>query len=105
MMFTTPFIAFAPQVAPPGPRMTSIRSINSSGTSSDSQNTPELSRSYIVRPSISTSSLPPNRLLNPRTATAHLFELICATCMPGTRRNSSGTVVKPDRRMSSCVMT
>ena len=54
---------------------------------------------------MSTSSLFENRPLNPRAETAHLFELTCATCMPGTSRNSSGSERRPDRRMSSCVMT
>ncbi len=45
------------------------------------------------------------RPLNPRTDTAHLFELICATWTPGASRSRSGIVVMPERRMSSWVIT
>ena len=45
------------------------------------------------------------RPLKPRTDTAHLFALTCATWTPGTNRSRSGIVVMPDRRMSSWVMT
>ena len=37
MMFMTPLTAFAPQIVPPGPRITSIRSMSSSGRSRVSQ--------------------------------------------------------------------
>ena len=60
---------------------------------------------YSVRPSICTSCLPTNRSLNPRELTAHLFASIRATSMPGTRRNNSGIVVAPERRIISGVMT
>src|SRR5687768_17354334 len=44
MMLMTPFIAFAPHRLPPGPRITSMRSISETGTVSASQKTPENSR-------------------------------------------------------------
>jgi hypothetical protein len=44
-------------------------------------------------------------LLNPRELTAHWLALIRTTSSPGTVRSSSGRLVNPERRMSSCVMT
>jgi len=41
VMLITPFTALAPYSAPPGPLMTSIRSMSSSTRSRASQNTPE----------------------------------------------------------------
>jgi hypothetical protein len=41
MMLITPFTALAPQTVPPGPRITSIRSMSSSGIPIWSQFTPE----------------------------------------------------------------
>src|SRR5580704_1457199 len=41
MILMTPLTAFAPHTVPPGPRMISIRSISSRGTSTWSQKTPE----------------------------------------------------------------
>ncbi len=57
MMLITPFMALEPYSAPPGPLITSMRSTSSSSTSRASQNTPELSVEYRLRPSSSTSSL------------------------------------------------
>src|SRR5258707_8515466 len=42
---------------------------------------------------------------NPRIPTAQVLESICATSTPGTRRRTSGMLVAPDRRISSCVRT
>ena len=41
MMLMTPFTAFAPHTVPPGPRITSMRSMSSRGTFNWSQYTPE----------------------------------------------------------------
>lgn len=57
MMLITPFMAFDPYSAPPGPLITSIRSMSSSIRSRASQNTPELRVEYRLRPSTMTSSL------------------------------------------------
>ena len=45
------------------------------------------------------------RPLKPRIETAHLLASILATSTPGTIRSSSGTLVAPERRMSSGPMT
>jgi hypothetical protein len=45
------------------------------------------------------------RPLNPRAVTAHFEPSMRATCSPGTRRSSSGTLLSPERRMSSLVRT
>ena len=50
-MLITPLTALAPHVAPPGPRTTSMRSIWSSGMSSDSQKTPGV-EPVVDRPAI-----------------------------------------------------
>lgn len=57
MMLITPLTALAPQIDAPGPRTTSMRSTSSSGMSLNSQNTPEYTGEYRLRPSCSTSSL------------------------------------------------
>jgi hypothetical protein len=59
----------------------------------------------MVRPSISTSSLLPIALLKPRELIAYELELVRATWRFGARRNASGSVRAPERRMSSLVMT
>ena len=71
MMLMTPFTAFAPHTEPPGPLMTSMRSTSSSSTSWMSQNVPEKSGEYTLRPSMSTSSLFAVVLLKPRAVIAH----------------------------------
>jgi len=104
MMLITPLTALAPQVAPPGPRMTSIRSMSASTVSCTSQKTPENAGEKTVRPSTSTSNLLAKRPLSPRAVTAQALALICATSMPGAMRKASGIVCAPMRRMSSPVM-
>src|SRR3989440_967020 len=105
MTLMTPFTALAPHSAAPGPLMTSIRSMSARGTSCTSQNTPEKSGVYTVRPSISTRSLLAVVLLNPRALMAHWRESTCATWRLVARRRTSGRLEAPERRMSSCVMT
>jgi hypothetical protein len=46
-----------------------------------------------------------NWLLKPRAVIAQVFESMFATWSPGTMRNRSGTLVMPERRMSSDVIT
>lgn len=70
-----------------------------------SQYTPENLGKYKERPSIITSSLLANRELKPRILTAQELPSICATCTPGTKRNTSGRLVFPLRRISSSVTT
>src|SRR5712671_6548081 len=70
-----------------------------------SQNTPENTGAYTLRPSIRTSSLFADVLLKPRAEIAHVLLSDCATSSPGTIRNASGMLVTPERRMSSCVIT
>ena len=101
----TPFIAFAPQIAPPGPRMTSTRSRSSSICCCKSQNTPANSGVYTARPSTSTSILLANTPLNPRAEMACWLEFTAATCSPGTSRRASARLVAPERWMSSCDST
>src|SRR5207248_9346549 len=64
----------SPHNVAPGPRMTSIRSMSSSIIPCTSQNTPEKSGLYKVRPSCRTSSLLAKTSLNPRALTAHRSE-------------------------------
>ena len=56
-MLITPLTALAPHSAPPGPLMTSMRSMFSGSTNWSSQYMPEKIGEYTLRPSISTSSL------------------------------------------------
>jgi hypothetical protein len=59
----------------------------------------------MLRVSESTSSFSEFTLLKPRALTAQLLEVCAPTWMPGTRRNASGMVVAPERRMISRVTT
>src|SRR5580658_5437930 len=77
MILITPSTAFAPHVVPPGPRITSIRAMSSSGRSRTSQNTPQKLGKYTLRPSTITSSLLLNSPSNPCMLMAQTFELIC----------------------------
>src|SRR5271165_3011175 len=104
MMLITPFTALVPQIAAPGPRITSIRSISLGGIASVSQYTPEASSLYTLRPSTSTRSLLALSSLNPRMLMAQLPLLLRATCTPGASRSISGKL-RPERRMSSAVIT
>ena len=104
-MLITPVTAFAPHREAPGPRTTSMRSMSSISRSSDSQNTPENSGLYTLRPSIWTSSLFEKRPSAMRTPTAQLPAPIWATDTPGTSRRASGTLRAPLRRISSAVST
>src|SRR2546422_10148937 len=70
-----------------------------------SQNTPENTGAYTLRPSIRTSSLLAEVLLKPRAEIAQVLASDCATSKPGTIRNASAMLVTPERRMSSLVMT
>jgi hypothetical protein len=90
---------------PPGPRITSIRSMSSSGRSNVSHKTPPKVGVYTVRPSTMTSTSLLKRPFNPRTLMAHVLASICATSTPGTMRSTSGMVVAPERAMSAAVMT
>ena len=60
---------------------------------------------YTERPSINTRTLSANTSLKPRMLMAQVLVLIWATFKPGTMRKTSGILVAPDRRMSSCVIT
>jgi hypothetical protein len=77
MMLMTPFMAFAPQMVAPGPRITSILSMSSNRTSWTSQYVPAKNGVNTVRPSINTKSLllAESRLamslLKPREVIAH----------------------------------
>jgi hypothetical protein len=71
--------ALTPHNVPPGPLMTSMRSMSSSITSCTSQNTPENNGEYTDRPSISTRSLLADELLNPRALTVYSLALARAT--------------------------
>lgn len=53
--------------------------------------------------SLNTSSFSELTLLKPRAATTHELELRRATWSPGTSLNASGTIVAPERLMSSPV--
>ena len=105
MILITPFMAFAPHTVPPGPRITSMRSIFSSGTSCAYHSTPENAGWYTLRPSIRTSTLLAYTLLNPRMLMAQLLWSIRATFTPGAIRRRSGILVAPERRMSSWLIT
>ena len=105
MTLITPLTAFAPHSVAPGPLITSMRSTSSSSTSCASQNTPEKSGVYTVRPSISTSSLLASTLLKPRALIAYWFVSARATFRFGASRSASGRLVAPERRMSSALMT
>src|SRR5690348_6587243 len=105
MMLITPFTAFAPHSVPPGPRITSIRSMSSRGGSCTSHHTPPKVGVYASRPSTKTSILALKRLLNPRALTSQTCELCWATCNPGTMRSASGMDEKPPRTMSCPVTT
>src|SRR6188768_952903 len=59
----------------------------------------------MLRVSESTSSFSEVILLKPRELTAQLLAVCSPTWMPGTRRNESGMVVAPERRMISGVTT
>ena len=54
---------------------------------------------------MSTSSLLPTALLNPRALMAYCTASTRATCRLGARRRASGRVLAPDRRISSELMT
>src|SRR2546422_4948629 len=54
---------------------------------------------------MSTSSLLAVVLLNPRALIAHWRESTCATSRFEAKRNASGSLVAPERRMSSWVIT
>src|SRR3989454_9564468 len=54
---------------------------------------------------MSTSSLLAVVLLNPRALIAHWRESTCATSRFEAKRNASGRLVAPERRMSSWVIT
>ncbi len=56
MILMTPSKAFAPQMVPPGPRMTSILSMSSKGVSCTSQKTPAKRGVYTLLPSIMTNT-------------------------------------------------
>src|ERR1700680_1018504 len=101
----TPFTEFAPQSVPPGPRMTSIRAMSSSGGSCTSHHTPPNVGVYASLPSIRTSILLFWKPLKPRELTCHTYAFCCDTCMPGTIRRASGTDENPPRRISSPVIT
>src|SRR6266571_4945414 len=105
MTLITPFTAFAPHSAAPGPLITSMRSTSSSITSCASQNTPEKSGVYTTRPSISTKSLLSMVLLKPRALIAYELALERATSRLGASRRASERRVAPERRMSSPVIT
>ncbi len=82
-----------------------MRSMSSIIVSWASQNVPEKSGEYTLRPSTRTSSFIANPLLNPRTETAWYVPLMRATSTPGTSRRASGIDAAPERRMSSAVST
>ena len=105
MMLITPLTALAPQTVAPGPRITSIRSMSSSGKSNVSHKTPPKVGVYTVRPSTITRSSLLKRPLSPRALMAHVLASICATSSPGTMRSRSGMLVAPERAMSAAVMT
>ena len=105
IILITPLTAFAPHTEPPGPRMTSILSMSSSGTSND----PNKLRRKLLSKRRGRRSAPANcsrtAALNPRALMAQVLALICATSSPGTMRSKSGILVAPERRMSSWVIT
>src|ERR1039457_2978784 len=59
----------------------------------------------MLRPSINTNILSAKRPPKPRAVTDQLLASIRATCRPGTMRSTSGMLLTPERRMSSCVIT
>ena len=83
MTLMTPFTALAPHTVAPGPRITSICSTSSRNTSCASQNTPEKSGVYTLRPSIRTSSLLATVPLKPRAVMAYCRLSTRATSTPG----------------------
>ncbi len=82
-----------------------MRATSRRSYSKTSQNTPENSGEYTLRPSKRTSNLSAEVLLKPRTLMAYWRASARATCTPGTRRSASAKLRTPLRCKSSAVIT
>jgi len=89
-MFMTPLTAFAPHTVPPGPRITSMRSMSSQSPFPVHPEHPRKCRVIHAYTVYKHEQLVENSHIKLRVLTAHVLLLSRATSMPGTPRRASG---------------